>query len=98
MFTIEEAKPEEKDTVVAITLSAYGEYEKDSVPGFWEKYCDNIRQTILKESSPTILVARDQHTIKGSVLFCAPNTGATENDLPEMRLLAVPPESRNLGI
>jgi ribosomal protein S18 acetylase RimI-like enzyme len=95
---VEEARVFERNVVVAITLAAYGEYEEGSSPEFWTKYCENIRQAILHNALVTVLVARDQATIKGSVLFCAPNAGAVKNELPEMRLLAVPPEYRNLGI
>jgi len=98
MLVVKEARSNERHTVVDITLAAYGQYEKDSAPDFWTIYCENIRQVIFQDSSATILVAREQNTIKGSVLFCPPDSGVVKNELPEMRLLAVPPEFRNLGI
>jgi GNAT superfamily N-acetyltransferase len=98
MIIVEEAKPNELSTVVDITLAAYSEYEKDSAPGFWELYCANIRHSILNDSSKTVLVAKEDEVIKGTVLLCPPNSGAIKTDLPEMRLLAIPPEFRNLGI
>lgn len=98
MLIVEEARATDRSTVVDITLAAYSEYEKDSAPGFWERYCDNIRQSILKVSSTRILVAKEEDVIKGSVLLCPPNAGAFKNELPEMRLLAIPTEFRNLGI
>jgi GNAT superfamily N-acetyltransferase len=98
MITVDLASSEERPGIVAITLDAYAEYESASVEGFWERYCDNIRKSILEDSSATIFVAREEDKIKGSVLYCQPNKGAIESPYPEMRLLAVPAEFRNRGI
>lgn len=98
MLVIEEALPTERSAVVAITLAAYSEYEKHSPPGFWELFSNNIRQTLLASSIENILVVRELDTTKGSVLLCPPNTGLIKNDFPEMRLLAVPLEFRNVGV
>ncbi len=98
MFTIDQQRPEEKDEVIEITLAAYSEYEKDSSPEFWTRYCESIRQAICDSPGITVLVAREDGKIKGSVLYCAPNSGAVKCELPEMRLLAIPPQYRNRGI
>ncbi len=94
---IDEAQEAERTEVLALTLDAYGEYEKHSNPGFWEKYCENISQAIL-HGPAKILIARCDEKILGSVLYCQPNSGTMKNDYPEMRLLAVSPEARQLGI
>jgi predicted N-acetyltransferase YhbS len=98
MITVEEAKTDEREEVVAITLEAYGEYEEASSPEFWQRYTQNIRLAILGAEGITTLVAREDGIIKGSVLYCAANFGAIKSDLPEMRLLAIPPKYRNLGL
>jgi ribosomal protein S18 acetylase RimI-like enzyme len=98
MVTVEEARADELEEIVDITLAAYAEYEKASSPEFWQRYTQNIRQAILSGEGITVLVAREDGLVKGSVLYCAPNSGAIESDLPEMRLLAIPPRYRNLGL
>ena len=98
MLIVEEASESDKQIVVDITLAAYAEYEKDSAPGFWKRYCENIKQAILDNPAVTVLVAKEEGQIKASVLYCAPNSGTIPNEHPEMRLLAVPTESRNQGL
>ncbi|HEY3997877.1 MAG TPA: GNAT family N-acetyltransferase [Candidatus Xenobia bacterium] len=96
-MNVDEAIPEERPAVLTLTLEAYREYQVEGGPAFWERYCQNIRRSLL-EGDPIILVARSDGAIKGSVLYCEPNQGAIANPYPEMRLLAVPPSSRNLGV
>jgi len=98
MLVVEVADAQTKSVVLDITLAAYSEYKKDSSPQFWQRYIDNIRQAILDESSTTILIAKQDGVIKGSVLLCAPGESLGQQELPELRLLAVPPEYRNQGV
>jgi GNAT superfamily N-acetyltransferase len=98
MFRVAEAVEADKQTVLAITLDAYREYEEASAPEFWKRYCDNIAKTILEDRSSTILLVRDKGNIMGSVIYCEPGGVLVSNKFPEMRLLAVPPQFRNQGL
>lgn len=92
------ANHREREVALDLTLAAYAEYEKDSPPEFWRAYTSNIRKAILNGSSTDILLAKDDDCAKGSVLFCEPKDSMGQQELPEMRLLAVPPEHRNQGV
>jgi GNAT superfamily N-acetyltransferase len=98
MLIVEEAKTEERKTALAITLDAYAQYEAAGGPEFWQRYSENIRRTILEDFSATILLAKEDGIVKGSVLFCPHVMGAETNHFPEMRLLAVPTQFRNRGL
>lgn len=98
MLRIVEAESKDKEAAVDITLAAYAEYEHDGGPNFWQAYSANIKKAILSGTSTNVLLAKDGDTIKGSVLLCDPKDSLTQHELPEMRLLAVPPEFRNQGI
>jgi len=102
MFTpiivVAAANLREREVALELTLTAYAEYEKDSPPGFWQAYTSNIKEAILNGLSTDILLAKDGDTVKGSVLLCEPKYSMGQHKLPEMRLLAVPPEHRNQGV
>src|SRR5271170_673525 len=98
MLTVGKAKSVDRPAVLALTLSAYTEYERELPNDGWKVYSDNIRRVILDDPSVTILVGRDNGILKGSVIFCEPGAGGLDNPFPEMRLLAVPEEFRNQGI
>jgi ribosomal protein S18 acetylase RimI-like enzyme len=99
-FRIAEAREEQREEAFSVTMAAYCEYEKDSPPGFFERYRENIRRVVVEDQNVKILVVlADAGEILGSVVYCPPNTGPVPgNNLPEMRLLAVVPQSRNLGV
>jgi predicted N-acetyltransferase YhbS len=97
MLIVEQANEQARSEALAVTMAAYQEYEQGTSPEFWQKYSENIRQSVLKNVA-TVLVARDNGVVKGSVLLCDPSETLRKDGLPEMRLLAVPPEFRNQGI
>ena len=102
-ITIEESPVSQWSKVATITREAYAEYSASSDKNFWSMYEKSTENTILRDEVAVRLVAKRGNEILGSVLYCPPykrNVGVREfnNVLPEMRLLAVPPSNRNLGI
>lgn len=104
MLKVERASDAEREIVTAVTLEAYNQYAQQMDPVLWARYQTNIKDAILTKSATIILVAKEtentkeKEVIKGSVLFAPPMTGRIKVDLPEMRLLAVAPQYRQLGI
>jgi len=98
MQVVEVADAKTKNIVFDITIAAYREYEEGSSPEFWQRYVENIRQAILDSPSTAVLVAKEDEVIKGSVLLCPPKGSLGQQELPELRLLAVAPEFRNQGV
>jgi GNAT superfamily N-acetyltransferase len=98
-FVIAEADALEKEAALAVTLAAYQEYEKTGPSGFWPIYRDNICKSILDDATATILLARNGEEIVASVLLCPPSPdGKFASAGPEMRLLSVLPQCRNIGV
>jgi GNAT superfamily N-acetyltransferase len=102
-ITIEETPVSEWSKVADITREAYAEYAASSDKSFWSMYEKSTENTLLHDEFAIRLVAKRGNEIFGSVLYCPPykrKIGGREinNIFPEMRLLAVPPSNRNLGI
>jgi ribosomal protein S18 acetylase RimI-like enzyme len=106
MLKVDRASDTEREIVAAVTLEAYNQYAPQMDPALWAGYQANIRDAILTKSATIILIAKEtentkeqeKEAIKGSVLFVPPMSGRVKVDLPEMRLLAVAPQYRQLGI
>ena len=99
---IEIAAKSEWNAVLAVTMAAYNEYAAESDKEFWSLYEKSIERTILTDESIIRIVAKTDASILGTVLYCPPyekemGKAVVKNPFPEMRLLAVPPESRNRG-
>jgi len=102
-ITIETAPPDMWKEVLSVTMESYREYESQSNPEFWTNYQKSIERSLLVDDQPERIVARLGSTILGAVLYCPPyerkmGNAIVKNPFPEMRLLAVPPRSRNRGI
>lgn len=100
---IREATLSERSLVADITRRSYAQYEAQSDPAFWTKYEKSTEATLMTADSATRLILEHQSKIVASVLYCDPsewkiNDTNIKNPYPEMRLLAVLPEFRNLGI
>lgn len=98
------ATQEQRNNVLQVIMAAYIEYAKQSDPSFWPMYEKSIEKTVLSDQTITPIIAEENGKILGAVLYCEPYEkpmgGDTMviNPYPEMRLLAVPPESRDRGI
>jgi len=102
-LVIGEVALNERILVADLTRQSYSEFA-GSVPNqSWLDYEDRTRKTLLNDNNVLRIVARLNNKIVGAVLFCQPYEMIEEsipvkNIYPEMRLLAVSTEFRNLGI
>src|SRR5262249_36165582 len=98
------ARPADRAAIEAVTLAAYQEYAAQ-MPEHWEAYRQNIVGTLGSVEPRDQLVAEREGEIIGCVLlYPAGSTlvGARGEpitlSLPEVRLLAVAPTARGLGV
>ena len=102
-ITIEQLPETDWSKIATITRDAYAEFAANSDKQFWSMYERATENTILHDDLAVRMVAKRGGEILGSVLYYGPYkrvVGGRElnNPFPEMRLLAVPPANRNLGI
>ena len=104
---IRPALPSERQRALEITLAAYVEYERVLRPEYWESYRQHIVDTLTADlGEGQQLVAESGGSVVGTTLFYPPGTSFGEDvedaamspDCPEVRLLAVAPEGRGLGV
>ena len=103
-LVIRDARAGEQDAIVAVTIAAYEQYGA-VMPAFaWEIYRANIVETVTHPDNGDHIVAEAAGGIVGSVLLISPEheqvegIGPQTSDVPEVRLLAVTPQARGLGI
>jgi predicted N-acetyltransferase YhbS len=101
---IRDARDDERDTIRELTLSAYQQYAV-LMPGLWERYRQGIEEALADRKPADRIVAERDGTLVGSVLLYPIGTVFSSRDgvdmtfeVPEMRLLAVPPEVRGQGV
>ena len=102
-LAIEIADKKDWEAVLSVTKNAYSEYAQHSDPAFWNMYQKSIEKTILSDDAVVRIVAKEDKTVLGSVIYCPPyeremGGAIVKNPFPEMRLLAVPNEFRNRGV
>jgi predicted N-acetyltransferase YhbS len=99
-----DARAEDREAVSALTLRAYGEYADRMDPEAWTELEGALRRALANED-PSVerIVAERGGEIVGSVMLWPPAadvyggfTGAL--GWPELRLLAVAPGTRGLGV
>lgn len=93
----------ERDAMADVTRESYREFAGSRPPIYWQRYEDDTRHTILTDNLMARIVAEFDGKIVGSVILCNPyeweiGEQTIVNPHPEMRLLAVLPEYRNLKI
>lgn len=99
-INIREAEPEELAEVETLVKAAYREFQPLMPAAAWERWMDNISETI---HSPLglLLVLDRQGKIEGAVKFypdaAQSHLGQWPAGSASMRLLAVPPASRGRG-
>jgi GNAT superfamily N-acetyltransferase len=97
-----EARREDRASIVALTLSAYAEYEEHLAPENFAAYMDDIRRTLQEDNRPTYLLGEENDRLAVSALLYPPGC-QIYSDLPagaesaELRLLAVSPDCRRSG-
>jgi len=104
-LTVRDAAPGEADAIREVTLAAYEQYAAHLPPPFWEAYRDNIVRTVAKPGAAAQMVAQRGGAVVGAVLLYpadaaifAAGKGPPPMRWPEVRLLAVPPSARGLGV
>jgi GNAT superfamily N-acetyltransferase len=102
---IRDARPSDRDAILAVTLAAYEQYAAALPPPLWALYRQNIEATLADVRPAAQIVAEDAGALVGAVLLypaagAMPHPGGTSVTLacPEVRLLAVPPASRGKGL
>lgn len=101
---IRDAQPSEQAAIRELTLTAYQEYAP-VLAELWEIYRQNIVDTLANFSPATQMVAMLKEQLVGSVLLYPAGSTFTRPDgtqaaltWPEIRLLAVAPNTRGLGV
>src|SRR5438105_13849972 len=102
-LTVRDARGDERDTVRALTLRAYAEYASVMSPASWAGLDGAVRTALDSDAPVERIVAEQDGTIVGSVHLYPPSVdayGALAGRAvwPELRLLAVAPEARDLGV
>ncbi|HEX6909426.1 MAG TPA: GNAT family N-acetyltransferase [Longimicrobium sp.] len=99
-----DARAEDREAVAALTLRAYGEYADRMDPQAWAELEGALRRA-LANGDPSVqrIVAERGGQLVGSVMLWPPAAdvygGYTEAAAwPELRLLAVAPSARGLGV
>lgn len=95
-FRIRDARPDEWEEVLRLTVESYKQYRTAIPPAGWGGYVQNMRETILEDSVAGRIVAEEDSRIVGSVLLYRGETSRVGE--PMVRLLAVPPDQRGRGI
>jgi GNAT superfamily N-acetyltransferase len=100
---IRDEREGEREALRNVTLAAYEEYAGVVSASFWEEYRRLLLVTVDTQGPVERIVAELSGTMVGSVLLYPPlsnaYTGAmTDVDWPVVRLLAVAPAARGLGV
>ena len=101
---VRDVRPDERAAVRELTLRAYGEFATLMTPAAWAGLDQAVRAALDAEGGPAErIVAEREGTIVGSVMLYPPATDAYDGltgrvSWPEVRLLAVAPEARGLGV
>ncbi len=101
---LRDARPSDRDTILAVTLAAYQQYAS-LMAANWEGYRRNILATLADAKPAEQIVAEQDGRVVGAVLLYPPGTVFSSakgvqvtSPWPEVRLLAVIPGARGQGI
>ena len=102
-IAVRDAQTDERDAVRRITLAAYAQYATIMAPSAWARLRDALATALTIGGGAQRIVADRDGVIVGSVLLFPPSTDAyggiaAAAPWPEVRLLAVAPEARGLGV
>lgn len=102
-LVIRDAREEDHAVIAAITHRAYGEYATAMEPSAWRALEGAVHAALASSEPCDRIVAERDGEIAGSVMLFAPAVSAYGEmtgsaPWPELRMLAVSPESRGLGV
>jgi GNAT superfamily N-acetyltransferase len=102
-LTLRDARDAERDAVRALTLRAYAEYASIMTSASWAGLDAAVRAALASDEPVERIVAVWHGAIVGSVHLFPPAVAAYgalagRAAWPELRLLAVAPEARGLGV
>jgi GNAT superfamily N-acetyltransferase len=102
---VRDARPSDRDAILAVTLAAYEQYAAALAPPLWAMYRRSIQATLADVRPAAQIVAEEDGALVGTVLLfpagsVMANPRGTSNTLewPEVRLLAVAPSARGKGV
>ena len=100
-ITIRDARPDERDAQLAVTLAAYEQYS--TIMPHWELYRKMQRNLLTTDTVAERIVAERAGRLVGGVLLFPAEanvyaSAGIKPDWPELRMLAVAPEARGLGV
>lgn len=99
-YSIRDVRMDELDAVAGVILAAYEQYKAAMPPAVWEAYSRDIVNVRARMANARLIVAEQDGKILGAVTFFADGSKG-ENWPPGytcIRLLAVSPEARGMGI
>ncbi|HYR10478.1 MAG TPA: GNAT family N-acetyltransferase [Longimicrobium sp.] len=101
-LVIRDARPEDRDAIRALTLQAYEQYATIMEPDAWAGLAGAIDAGLDAEGADRIVAERDGRLL-GSVALFPPAANAYPDETgpaswPVLRLLAVSPEARGMGV
>ena len=102
-FVVRDARHDERERVRDLTVRAYAEYAAVMEPASWTGLAQAIDRALTSSDSAERIVADDGNALVGSVMLYPASANAygdmTGTSIwPEVRLLAVPPETRGRGV
>ena len=100
---LRDARPDEREAIAALTLAAYGEYATAMPPAAWAALEQALRAALATTGPVERVVAERGGALVGSVMLFPPAAVSYGSDgarvrWPELRLLAVAPAGRGLGV
>lgn len=100
---IRDAREEERAAVRELTLRAYAGYAGVMEPSAWAGLDEAVRRTLDADAGAERIVAEHEGRIVGSVMLFPAATATYGGSVeappwPELRLLAVAPEARGMGV
>lgn len=102
-LALRDARPDERDAVGDLTLRAYAELAAVMAPSAWAGLEQAVRSALDTDAPAERIVAEAAGALVGSVMLYPPAVDAYGGAAgrvpwPELRLLAVAPEARGLGV
>ena len=100
---VRDARPADGDAVRALTAAAYAEYAEVMEPAAWAGLASAVERALASPAPAQQIVAEQHGVLLGSVLLYPPAVDAYGGlagavPWPEVRLLAVSPAARGLGV